>query len=147
MARRISRELRANDNLRPLAVEGSALELVACVARLESGKMKGAPWLTRAYAMMRDRFHEPITIAEIAAVAGVHPVHLARAFRERFGVSPSAMLRQIRLSRAEEQLRSSEKPLSEIAIACGFYDHAHFTRAFRAFAGTTPSNFRAANRR
>ena len=145
IARRISGELRSDDSLRALAIEGAALELVACVARLEM--RKGASWLMRAYAMMRDRFDEPLTIADIAAAAGVHPVHLARAFRRRFGVSPSAMLRQIRLNRAAEELRHSEKPLSQIAIECGYYDHAHFTRAFRAFAGTTPSIFRAANRR
>lgn len=147
IARRLSRELRIRDAMRTLAIESAAFELVASLARLETAHARRSSWLMRGYDMMRDRFREPVTIAEIAAEAGVHPVHFARAFRQRFGASPSAMLRQIRLRWAADRMRNSEESLASIAVECGFYDHAHFTHAFRNEMGQSPSEFRANSKR
>ncbi|MEH7872292.1 transposase [Rhizobium laguerreae] len=39
-------------------------------------------------------------------------------------------------------LRTSNAPLAEVAIACGFADQSHFTRVFASVVGATPGNWR-----
>jgi AraC family transcriptional regulator len=81
-------------------------------------------------------------LAEVAQVAGVHPMHLARLFRERYGYSMGEFVRRRRIAWACGQLASSDATISTIALSAGFADHAHFTRTFRRVTGCTPSWYR-----
>jgi AraC-like DNA-binding protein len=66
--------------------------------------------------------------------------HFAVQFREQVGVAPKAFARILRFARAVRLLTSDRAPdLADLALACGYYDQAHFARDFRAFAGTTPT--------
>jgi AraC family transcriptional regulator len=83
------------------------------------------------------------TVAALAHAMNVHPVHLARHFRQTYGVS----LREYRtiqlVRRAATLVLGTEAPLSRIAHDCGFADHSHMCRAFRRVAGWSPSRLRA----
>ena len=81
---------------------------------------------------------------DLARDAGVHPVHLARAFRKFEKRSPGEYQQRLQLRAACELLRDPEWPLAEIAAECGFADQSHFTRMFRRMAATTPLRFRQA---
>jgi AraC family transcriptional regulator len=81
-------------------------------------------------------------LAEVAHVAGVHPMHLSKLFRKRFGYSMGEFLRRQRIAWACEQLARDAGTISSIAARAGFSDHAHFTRTFRRIAGCTPSWYR-----
>lgn len=81
-------------------------------------------------------------LAEVAQVAGVHPMHLARLFRRRFGYSMGEFVRRRRIAWACGQLAASDATISAIALRAGFADHAHFTRTFRRVTGCTPSWYR-----
>ncbi|RLT10960.1 MAG: AraC family transcriptional regulator [Planctomycetota bacterium] len=59
-----------------------------------------------------------------------------------FGLTPSQFITKSRIAAASRMLRDLNKSVSEIAHACGFYDHSAFTRAFRSATGMTPSEFR-----
>lgn len=80
-------------------------------------------------------------VAAMASGAGVSTRHLQRLFVERLGVTPA---RYVQLSRfaASLPLFGSARTLTEIAAAAGYFDHAHFCRDFRAFAGMTPDQYR-----
>jgi AraC family transcriptional regulator len=88
--------------------------------------------------------HPTVTprLAEVAQVAGVHPMHLAKLFRKRFGYSMGEFLRRQRIAWACEQLARDAGTISSIAVRAGFADHAHFTRTFRRIAGCSPSWYR-----
>jgi AraC family transcriptional regulator len=73
---------------------------------------------------------------------GVHPVTLARGFRRRFGCTMGDYVRQRRIERAMEQLRSSHDSLAEIALQNGFADQSHFSNLFRRTVGLSPSRYR-----
>jgi len=55
-------------------------------------------------------------------------------------------LRTRRLERASALLADTTMPITDVALACGFADHSHFSSCFRAAYGTSPSRFRAARR-
>ena len=88
------------------------------------------------------RFSETLTLEEIAAVAGVHPVHLASVFRRHYGCTVGDAVRRLRIDYACRQLARSEVSLAEIALDAGFASQSHFTRTFRRLTGTTPAQYR-----
>jgi AraC family transcriptional regulator len=144
-ARRIARELRAPDSATPLAVEGLVLEMLALASRqdrLERQPRRAPPWLVRAREELHECFRDPPRVRKLADAAGVHPDHLARAFRARFGVSVGSYVRRLRLDWAASRLEVREEPIARIALDAGFADQSHFTRAFRRYAGLTPAEYR-----
>jgi AraC-like DNA-binding protein len=84
-----------------------------------------------------------VPIGELAAELGWSRRHLAVRFREELGMSPKALARLLRFERATGRLRAGDD-LADLALDAGYYDQAHFNRDFRAFAGTTPTEYLAA---
>jgi AraC family transcriptional regulator len=146
---RLYREFKLMDDASALSIEGLILEMLGHSAR-EHSKTDSSSiqpyWLRAAEAMIRENAAESLTLLSVAEAVGVHPSHLARTFRKSYGCTVGDYLRRARLERAVEELGDEQKSLAEIALAAGFYDQSHFTRAFKAHLGTTPSRFRAALR-
>lgn len=88
------------------------------------------------------RLEGPVRVDGLAAAAKLSPGHFRRAFSISFGMSPYAFVMQQRIERARTLLLASEREMGDIAFACGLSDHAHFSRLFRRFVGTTPSQWR-----
>jgi AraC-like DNA-binding protein len=85
-----------------------------------------------------------VEIASLVRESGWSHKHFVAQFSEHFGLSPKVMARVLRFGRAAELLQQSERGrLADIAYACGYYDQAHFTRDFTAFAGVTPTSLLA----
>jgi AraC family transcriptional regulator len=80
-----------------------------------------------------------LQLAELSTVAGISRSHFARAFRNTIGIPPHAFVLQRRLARSVELLTHRKLPMREVAERCGFADHAHLTRAFKAKFGYPPS--------
>ncbi|UWF50310.1 helix-turn-helix transcriptional regulator [Pseudomonas sp. N3-W] len=87
---------------------------------------------------------EPISLGQLAALCALSEYHFARMFRESFGLPPHQYVLARRLSRARELLRTTSRPLGEIALACGFASASHFTHRFRQVLGGTPGEYRQA---
>lgn len=137
-------ELRHWDDASPLAVEATfetLLDEAGIDTRVES--TSGPAWLRRVRERLADDCTGSPDIATLARICDVHPVYLARAFRRRYGCAPAEYLRRCRLERALLMLQRVDSSLTEIAAACGYADHSHFTHAFRRRYGCTPSTFRA----
>jgi AraC family transcriptional regulator len=83
-----------------------------------------------------------LRMSELAREADVHPVHLARAFRQRYGLSPTEYVRRLRLEWAARAVSDGKEPLAAIAAAAGFVDQSHMTRAFRRAMLPTPGQLR-----
>jgi PAS domain S-box-containing protein len=87
-------------------------------------------------------FHEPLSPAQLARRAGLSPVRFARLIKRIFRLTPTQLISQRRLAAASRMLLEGTGAVADIALACGFYDHSAFTRAFRAATGSTPTQFR-----
>lgn len=83
-----------------------------------------------------------VTPAWLAEQSQLSPQRLARLTKRLFGLTPSQFITKTRIATASRLLRETRRSVSEIAHACGFYDHSAFTRAFRSTTGMTPSEFR-----
>jgi AraC family transcriptional regulator len=144
--RRLGRELLTVDSARTLALEGLALEALAELARQRTPVERdpAPPWLERVRELLHARYLAPeLRVGELAAVADVHPVHLARVFRARLGCTPAAYVRRLRLEAAAQALATTARSIGEIALDCAFADQSHLTRAFRQAYGVPPAQFRA----
>jgi AraC family transcriptional regulator len=84
----------------------------------------------------------PPGIPALAQVTGLSGRQFLRAFKATFGVSLHQFVLQRRIERAKELLAAGGQSLTGLALDLGFASHAHFTTAFRARTGTTPSAFR-----
>ena len=128
-----------------LTIEGHIFELLGAITDSERAPEKTAPpWLTRTKERLHAGFRDRLRMRDLARDAGVHPVHLARAFRKFEKRTPGEYQQRLQLRAACELLRNPEWPLAEIAAECGFADQSHFTRTFRKMAATTPLRFRQA---
>lgn len=150
MAWQICGELKDPDAVSPLAIEGLALALLARATRRHNTRHEKPlppPWLNRAREYLHDTFSTNVRVSEVAENVGVHPVHLARVFRQHHGVSPGEYLREVRLEWATAQLLSTRCSIGDIALRAGFADQSHFTRAFKRHVGLTPGQYRRQVRR
>jgi AraC family transcriptional regulator len=139
-ALRLTRSLLARDN-EPLSLESLSLELAAQALAPTADGDKRPPWLDRAETYLADTFDQPINVADLAEIAGVHPVHLARGYRRWLGAAPGDRLRTRRLERAADLLMRGRDPIGDIALASGFCDQSHLNRHFVRAYGVTPGEF------
>ncbi|GAA1171679.1 hypothetical protein GCM10009608_04980 [Pseudonocardia alaniniphila] len=82
-------------------------------------------------------------VPRLAAFAGVSERHLSRLFVEHVGRTPSRLVRDARLEAASQLLTGTPEPLAAIARRCGFASAESLRRAFVAWAGVSPSQFRS----
>lgn len=97
--------------------------------------------VARTREILEARYAETIGLAELAAEAGLSRYHLIRVFRAHTGLTPHAYLTDVRVRAAQRLLRAGDPP-AEVALACGFFDQSHLTRAFKARIGVPPAAFR-----
>jgi len=88
-------------------------------------------------------FGQPITIEDVAREAGMSPAHFSRLFKEVLGDSPYQFVMDYRIEQAKRMLADRERPLIDVALACGFSDQPHFNRVFKKLTSATPREYRA----
>ena len=137
----VAREVRGA--LDATVMESSVWELLAVAGDCACRSSNPPGWVAHAYEAIMDRATDAgLGVGDVAADVGVHPVHLARVFREAWGCSPGELLRWRRVDRAADLLRRTGMPAAHIAAATGFVDQSHLTRAFRAVYGVAPGTYR-----
>ena len=95
-----------------------------------------------AVEAMESHVADPLTLTDLARIAGVSPRQLNRLFAARLGCPAMRYYRDLRLAKADNLLRNSPLPLTEIALAAGFSSSSHFSRAYGARYGHPPSRAR-----
>lgn len=105
--------------------------------------LSGRPrWLARVEEHLQTSYREPISLHQLAALAGVHPVHVSRVFRRHCGDSVRACVQRLRVLHACRLITEQGLPLATAAAESGFCDQSHMTRVFLAITGMAPARFR-----
>jgi AraC family transcriptional regulator len=98
--------------------------------------------LRRVVAYVDARLGGPISLDDLANVAGVSRFHFHRQFRKSVGVTPREYVLRARIERAKGLLTESDLTVGEISGAVGFADQSHFSNIFRRLTAMTPRSFR-----
>jgi len=106
-----------------------------------SGKMPNRV-LQRVLDRMKAGLATDLDLNTLAAESGYSRSHFLRTFRAAIGCSPHRWLTRLRMDQAKTMLRRDSESLIDIALACGFSSHAHFSSTFRQIVGVTPSEYR-----
>ena len=133
----------------PLRAEDLALEIAARALTLDLD-IQQAPVdarderrVARAIGIIRERYAEPLTISELAALVGLGRRRFATTFRQTVGVTPYNYILNLRLAEAARRLRQRDGvPVIQIALDAGFGDLSEFTRRFHARFGLPPARYR-----
>jgi len=97
----------------------------------------------RAVSFIATHYASRLDVAWIARhVSFVSTSHLGRMFRSRMGISPLRYLKQVRLERGAQLLRSSTDAVATIARRVGYRNTSHFVRDFGRMFGLTPIEYR-----
>ena len=91
---------------------------------------------------IRERLHEPITLADMAAHASVSSRTLNRRFRDQTGTTPQRWLAIQRVRRARELLETTNLSIEDIAQACGFGNAINLRKHFAAQVNASPNSYR-----
>ncbi len=135
----LARELLADG---AAAAEGGDL-LADALGGLAAPRAPRRPtWLRRAEREIAERLPAAVRVQDVAEVLRLHPAHLTRAFRAAHGCGIVEYVRRWRVRFALDLLGRPGATLPDVALAAGFCDQAHLTRAFRAVLGATPGGFR-----
>lgn len=92
-----------------------------------------------ALELMENHLAAPLSIPQVARLAGISDRHMHRRFKEEVGKTPKQAYLGLRLRKSEDLLRKTRLSLTEIALACGFANAAHFASAYRMAHGMRPS--------
>jgi transcriptional regulator GlxA family with amidase domain len=98
----------------------------------------GHPMLSEVVALMEANIEEPLEITELAAHSQLSSRQLERLFHDHLHCTPSQYYLRLRLNRAQQLLRRTNKSIADVAAACGFVSLAHFTTRFGSAFGVTP---------
>jgi transcriptional regulator GlxA family with amidase domain len=90
---------------------------------------------------LEQRLDDPPTLDATARYVGIGRRQLERAFNLALNMSPMAFQRNLRLKYASWMLLNHPRPITEVALDCGFSDGAHFSREFRAEFGVSPRQY------
>jgi AraC family transcriptional regulator len=134
------------ENAVRLAVMANLVEALA-PSVTDLGKTRGVAtlpkWrLMRVLAYIEANIGERITLANLAATAGLSRMYFAKQFRATTGMRPHEFVLRKRIERAQRMLAETSEALVDIALSVGFQTQAHFTTVFKKIAGYTPYQFR-----
>jgi AraC family transcriptional regulator len=99
--------------------------------------------LKRVLDHIGDNLAEDLTLAQLAAVAGMSPHYFAELFKRSMGQAPHRYVLLQRIERAKHSLRDTGRGVIEVGLDVGFQNPSHFARAFRKLVGTSPSRFQS----
>lgn len=139
-------------------VTGRALEQSLLLSLLLAQQEGGPPpfpaashsrhtYVARALAFIDANCADDIGLADLTRVTGVSVRTLQYSFMERFGVGPTAYLRQTRLRRIRDALHAAQPgtcTVGDVAARWGFYNGSSFARAYHKLFGELPSQTLAA---
>jgi AraC-like DNA-binding protein len=127
-------------NVLQLAAEHLTAKITARLVQTDAGL---PPLVEKACRIVRAEYAQPVSVPEIARRLGASEGHLSRTFHRATGLRLVEYVARFRAERAREQLCESDKPVIDIAFACGFRSLSQFNRVFRAQFGQRPRDARA----
>lgn len=103
----------------------------------------------KSYAILkyiRDHY-QTVSLTRIAKAFTFDASYLSRYIKRHFGLTATQLMTEAKLTAATDMLAKTERPIEDIASACGYQSTSHFYRVFKANLHMTPQNYRGLTRR
>lgn len=107
------------------------------------GKSRRGAIMSQARQIILNRYHEEITLDQMAESLGISSYYLSRVFSAESGFTLSSYLTTVRMERAAQLLKDPQRRVADAAAAVGFRDAHYFGKVFKAHYGESPGRYRA----
>jgi len=97
--------------------------------------------VARVSEMIHSHLDRDLSLAELAAAAGLSTGYFSQMFRTATGQSPHQFVLAARIERAKSLLKGSQRVI-DVALRCGFKTQQHFSRVFRTMCDVSPTEYR-----
>ena len=87
-------------------------------------------------------FKEKIVLDDLARIFYIDKYYLTKIFKEAYGVTITAYVLSVRITRAKSLLRFTDMSIEEVGAASGMSDANYFARSFKKMEGMTPGEYR-----
>ena len=125
---------------RELAALLERLLITASRSVIKDSERRGK--LTSSLRYIALNYSKEIRIAELASIEHLSVSRFNYLFKEQMGMPPTRYILSLRMSSAKELLVSTDLPVKQIGIMCGYDDPHFFSKAFKTFHGTSPAEYR-----
>lgn len=98
--------------------------------------------IKKAIAFLEERYHDNITLDDIAKEVSISRYHLLRIFKSETGKTPFDFLTDIKIQHAKKLLSNTRFNMTEISNLCGFSNASHFSFVFKRKTGLSPREFK-----
>jgi AraC family transcriptional regulator len=135
---KVYKELLAADEFSDSSIKMLLLYLICDARKNEQDEPR---WVGVIRELMNDKWNEPLTLGDLSAAAGVHPVTVSKLFPKYFSCTFGEYMRRLKIEKSLRLIKDSPRSLTEIAYECGFYDQSHFTHTFKKTTGFLPNSY------
>jgi AraC-like DNA-binding protein len=110
-------------------------------------RLNDEPLLAAVFDVIEARYHEPLSLKDVAAVVGLSPGHLTTTVARRTGRTVQQWITERRMAQARQLLAGTDLTVETTAARAGYRDVSYFIRTFKRGHGVTPADWRRAGRR
>jgi AraC family transcriptional activator of mtrCDE len=121
--------------------------LVSTNVWVERFSILSDPPIARAFAEMASRPSVAHTVRSLSQAVGLSRSAFTARFSAAFGESPMSLLRRVRMRHAANLLAANALSIDQVAMSAGYQSRSSFTRTFRKYYGSDPSEYRATAQR
>ncbi len=115
---------------------------MAMLRHLQEQVFEHYPQLKRVRSYVTAQYMEPISLQQVAAIAGMETKYFSRFFRSKVGVPFGRWRTQVRIAEAVAIMRREDRLVTKIAFDVGLQDITTFERAFKRVIGQSPRQFK-----
>jgi AraC-like DNA-binding protein len=126
----------------------ATLRALVCVVLVEATRhVLGPPatpnrFVSAAIAYVQEHVHDTVYMADLIRRLGFSRARVFEMFKAQTGHTPNEYLQRLRVEKAEDLLRQTHQPVTDIALATGFGSGQHFSVIFRRYTGVAPASYR-----
>lgn len=126
-------------------IRSITIDLCECVRRAKN-QNKGLKYINLTKRYVAKNLTKSFTLEDMASAIGINKYYLTNQFTKHEGKNLKRYIHEERIKAAQNMMKYSNKPLSDIAIYYCFDSQSHFGSVFKKITGITPSAYRTENK-